>query len=130
MPDHSAGGRSRQIDRHRESPSLIERIGGLNCVDELAELPTLAMTPWVSFHSWELIGPNDDNSRCRLRRPRLRASARKRVRGESAGRQAGAGAAEWQSEESQFYIVFTTAKAMSPAVRVLIDFLVEKSRPH
>jgi DNA-binding transcriptional LysR family regulator len=37
---------------------------------------------------------------------------------------------EWQSEESQFYIVFTTAKGMPPAVRVLIDFLVEKSRQH
>ncbi len=37
---------------------------------------------------------------------------------------------EWQSEESQFYIVFTTARGMPRAVRVLIDFLVEKSRHH
>ena len=53
----------RKLDRARRilvaSPSLVERTGGLNCVEELADLPTLAMTSWVSFHGWELIAPND-----------------------------------------------------------------------
>jgi DNA-binding transcriptional LysR family regulator len=35
-----------------------------------------------------------------------------------------------QSEENQFYIVFATAKGMPPAMRVLIDFLVEKFKQH
>ena len=37
---------------------------------------------------------------------------------------------EWQTVESQFYLVFTTTKGMPPAVRALIDFLVEKSKQH
>ncbi|MGO8666264.1 LysR substrate-binding domain-containing protein, partial [Rhizobium ruizarguesonis] len=42
----------------------------LNCVDELADLPTLAMTSWVSYHTWELVGPNDAKQVI-LHQPRL-----------------------------------------------------------
>ncbi len=45
----------RKLDRARRilvaSPSLVERSGGLNCVDELADQPTLAMTSCVTFHT-------------------------------------------------------------------------------
>ncbi|MGO8264519.1 hypothetical protein ACC763_41745, partial [Rhizobium ruizarguesonis] len=44
--------------------------GSLNCVDELADLPTLAMTSWLSFHTWELVGPNDSKQVIR-HQPRL-----------------------------------------------------------
>ncbi|EJZ21891.1 LysR substrate-binding domain-containing protein [Rhizobium sp. Pop5] len=141
----------RKLDRARRilvaSPSLVERVGGVSCADDLADLPTLAMTSWVSFHTWELIGPNGARQVIR-HQPRLTCRSMTAILDAAraglgfglllesaceADLQAGKLVRvlpEWQSEESQFYIVFTTAKGMPPAVRVLIDFLVEKSRHH
>lgn len=105
------------------------------------------MTPWVSFHTWELIAPNDDKRVIR-HQPRLTCRSVTAILDAAlaglgfglllesaceADLQAGGLVRvlpEWQSEESQFHIVFTTAKCMPPAVRVLIDFVVEKSKRH
>ncbi|RXT24311.1 LysR family transcriptional regulator [Rhizobium leguminosarum] len=129
------------------SLTMRKRSGNLNCVDELADLPTLAMTSWVSYHTWELVGPNDAKQVIR-HQPRLTCRSMTAILDAAraglgfglllesaceADLQAGKLVRvlpDWQSEESQFYIVFTTAKGMPPAVRVLIDFLVEKSRQH
>lgn len=116
------------------SPSLIERVGGISDVEELADLPTLAMTSWVSFHTWELIGPNGAKQVIR-HQPRLTCRSMTAILDAArAGLGFGFGLLlesacendlqagklvrvlpEWQSEESEFYIVFTTAKGMPPA---------------
>lgn len=141
----------RKLDRARRilvaSPSLVERMGELGCVDDLGNAPTLAMTTWMSFHTWELVGPGGEKKVVR-HQPRL--SCRSMTAILDAAR-AGVGYGlilehacaadihsgrlvrvlpEWQTVESQFYLVFTTTKGMPPAVRALIDFLVEKSKLH
>lgn len=139
----------RKLDRARRilvaSPSLVERMGELGCVDDLGNAPTLAMTTWMSFHTWELVGPDGEKKVVR-HQPRLTCRSMTAILDAA---RAGVGYGlilehacasdiqsgrlirvlpEWQTVESQFYLVFTTTKGMPPAVRALIDFLVEKSK--
>lgn len=114
-------------------PSLVERTDGPNFVDEFADFPTLALTSLVSFPSWELIGPNEANRVVR-HQPRLTCRSMTAILDAAraglgfglllesaceANLQAGKLVRvmpDWQSEESQFHIVFATAKGMPPAV--------------
>jgi DNA-binding transcriptional LysR family regulator len=103
------------------------------------------MTTWMSFHTWELVGPDGEKKVVR-HQPRLTCRSMTAILDAA---RAGVGYGlilehacasdiqsgrlirvlpEWQTVESQFYLVFTTTKGMPPAVRALIDFLVEKSK--
>lgn len=141
----------RKLDRIRRvlvaSPSLVAQTGGVSSVEQLSDMPTLSMSQWTSFDTWDLVGPGGQTKSVK-HQPRL---ACRSITSILDAARAGVGYGlilehvcaadidagrlvrvlpDWQTAESQFYLVFTTAKGMPPAVRALIDFLVEKSKHH
>jgi DNA-binding transcriptional LysR family regulator len=132
------------------SPDLIK---GPPCGDitQLQGLPTISMadpvSEWVDHDTWEFQGP--EGARYALEhKPRLMCRSLPALL-EAA--RAGTGVAllmeqvcapdleagrlvrllpEWQTAEGTVYLVFTTTRGLPPAVRALIDFLVESFGEH
>jgi DNA-binding transcriptional LysR family regulator len=131
------------------SPAFIEKNGPFRCFESLEKVPTLSMkdpiSGWVDDETWVLDGP-DGQRHSFNHRPRF---ACKSVPALLEAVKAGAGVGllpesicsndldagtliplfpGFVTAESSLYLVFTTARGLPPAVRVLIDFLVERFR--
>lgn len=116
-------------------------------IDHILELPTLSMNEEADEDVWEVVGPDGD-SRTLRHRPRLRCSNFDALLGATSSN---LGIAlmpehvcapyfarnelvrvlpEWHTRYGTIHAVFTTRKGMLPAVRAMIDFLVEALPAH
>jgi DNA-binding transcriptional LysR family regulator len=131
------------------SPDLARRSGPCDDISCLAGMPTISMSEpaseWVDQDNWEFTGP-EDKRYVLEHRPRLTCRSAPAVL-EAAKAGIGVGLLpeqlceaglqtgnlirllpEWHTSEGTIYLVFTTARGLPPAVRALIDFLVEGFR--
>jgi DNA-binding transcriptional LysR family regulator len=127
------------------TPELARRIGETD-IRRLADVPTVSMSDptseWVEHDTWEFTGP-DGAMHSFNHRPRFTC---RNVPALVAALRAGVGVGlmfehvcaqdlqegklvqlfpEWHTTEGTIYLVFTTARGLPPAVRALINFLVE-----
>jgi DNA-binding transcriptional LysR family regulator len=129
------------------SPALAQRIGPCGDISNLATVPTVSMSDpvseWVEDDTWQFLGPEQKQFTLQ-HRPRLMCRS---VPTLLAAVKAGTGVGlllehvcaqdlnegnlvrllpDWHTVEGTIYLVFTTARGLPPAVRALIDFLVER----
>jgi DNA-binding transcriptional LysR family regulator len=150
-PETETGLTMRMLGRQRRilvaTPEVSSRLGSIASVAALCEVPTLSMhdpvSEWVVDETWQLV--DTDGLRTAVEhRPRLSCKNNNAL---LEATRAGAGVAllpaqicsadinegklvhllpQWSTEEEAIYLVFTTARGLPPAVRVLIDFLAER----
>jgi DNA-binding transcriptional LysR family regulator len=140
-------GKARQI--LVASPALLERVGPVLHLNDLARLPTVAMpdamSEWRNHDTWNFTSPQGERHAFE-HQPRLSCRS---IPALLEAVKAGTGMSllleqvcepeiragrlvqilpDWYAEEGTIYLVFTTARGLPPAVRVLIDFLVTRFR--
>lgn len=129
------------------SPDLAARLNPCGDIAHLADVPTVSlsdpMSEWVDHDTWEFHGPGARHYALE-HKPRLMCRS---VPALLEAVKAGTGVGlmleqecaadlrngsiarllpEWHTAEGTIYLVFTTARGLPPAVRVLIDFLAER----
>jgi DNA-binding transcriptional LysR family regulator len=125
--------------------AMIERVAQIRSPADLISMPSVSMGRSGRKHAWQLHDTGGNEEAVSIQ-PRLVCRSLSATLGavrsglgiglllESSCR-AGLESGElarvlpgWQGLESQFYLVFTTSRGLSARVRVLVDFLVEKTR--
>jgi DNA-binding transcriptional LysR family regulator len=129
------------------SPTYLERAGRPQQPEELAQHATLNMTEDPNRQQWELHGPQDEVRRIALGRPRLMGFDFRLLH---ATARAGQGIAllpelvcadsvrngelevvlpNWRLPLGHCHLVYPSRRGVLPAVRALIEFLVERLPP-
>lgn len=125
------------------SPSLIERMGGLPAITDLAMWPSLGSLQGGKGYNWELEGPDGEKARI-LTEPRMLTDDRIALWRAAIH---GVGAVllpralvqadlnngklvqllpEWQPPSAVVHAVFPSRRGLLPAVRALLDFLSQE----
>jgi DNA-binding transcriptional LysR family regulator len=123
------------------APSLIERLGPIDNLDDLARVPTLTMSESVDHDRWDLVGPSAE-ARSVAHEPRLASGDLAMLRDAAIE---GLGVAllpdhicapalrsghlvrilpGWSAPVGIIHLVFTARRGLPPVVRALIDHLV------
>ena len=124
------------------SPALVAKFGPFKSIADLSRAPTLTMPNWVDHDTWHFIGSKGEDVAFdhvpRLTFVDFEAQRRAAVAGIGIGllpdrgceRDLVAGRLvhllpEWQTREATVFLAYTTRRGLRPAVRALINHLVE-----
>ena len=129
------------------SPALIERMGGLPHISDLAQWPSLGSLQGSKSYAWELEGPDGEQVRI-LTTPRMltddrialwRAAVhgvgvvmlpRALVQGDVEQGRLQTLLPEWQARSAVVHAVFPSRRGLLPSVRALLDFLTTSFEQH